>query len=165
MKGSSSAPFDRKILDKDSYFVTVRGSSQATLAYQRFLMINNHLEWAWKDVIHEYLVIHPHYAKSSMELTTVACVTDSDGFRSQDPNKYLKDAEVLKKALEKDPGNSRYLFYLAQSYHNAKEYELAIETYDKRAALKGIWEQEVFWSLLFCRQAEPGAWQVPRCCH
>lgn len=141
-----SASFDKKSLDKDFYFVTVKGSEPTSLAYQRFFMINSHLDWAWKDILHEYLVIPPS-AKSSMELTTVTCITDSDGFRSQDPDKYLKDAEVLKKALEKDPGNSRYLFYLAQSYHNAKQYELAIQTYDKRAAFKGIWEQEVFWSL------------------
>lgn len=141
-----STPLDKKMLDKDIYYVTVKGSTHVSLAYQRFFLVNNRLEWTWKDILHEYLEIPPT-ATTAEELTTVTCITDSDGFRSQDPNKYLKDAEILKKALEKDPNNSRYLFYLAQSYHNAKQFELALETYEKRATFKGLWEQEVFWSL------------------
>ena len=133
-------------LDRDFYYVAVRGSAADFLSYNRFLLINNHLPWDWKDVLHEYLVV-PEEAKAGEVLTQVTCFTDSDGFRAEDPRKYYKDAEVLEKALEKDPTNSRYVFYLAQSYSNAGDYDLALKNYEKRATMVDGWDKEVFWSL------------------
>ena len=67
------------------------------------------------------------------------------GARSKDPNKYLKDAEVLEAALKEEPNNSRYMFYLAQSYLDGQNFPKAIENYEKRIAMGG-WKEEVFWS-------------------
>jgi hypothetical protein len=60
--------------------------------------------------------------------------------------KYSKDAIVLEKALEKDPLNSRYQFYLAQSYFDSQQWEKSFDAYDKRAKMGG-WEEEVYYSL------------------
>ena len=68
-----------------------------------------------------------------------------DGYRAKDPQKYLKDARVLEKALLDEPDNADYVYYLAQSYYNAKEFPLALENFQKRAQMGG-WDQQVFWA-------------------
>jgi hypothetical protein len=70
-----------------------------------------------------------------------------EGARSQDTEKYKKDAQVLEDALKEEPNNSRYVFYLAQSYRDAKMPEKSIEWYTKRAEIGG-WAEEVYISLL-----------------
>lgn len=140
-----SNSFTKFPLEKDFYYVAVQNSSSECVSYERFLLVNNRFNWQWKDILHEYLEI-PSEATTFKTLTSVTCLTDSDGFRSEDPQKYYKDAAVLEAALQQDPLNTRYVFYLAQSYFNAKEYELAIQNYEKRASMKGGWDQEAFWS-------------------
>ena len=58
--------------------------------------------------------------------------------QSQDSKKYHKDAQILEEALRKDPLNTRNIFYLAQSYLNAKEYNLALQNYQKRSVMGGM---------------------------
>jgi hypothetical protein len=45
-------------------------------------------------------------------------VVHTDGARSSDPHKFRRDALVLEQALL-GAENSRYVFYLAQSYRDA----------------------------------------------
>ena len=59
--------------------------------------------------------------------------------------KYEKDIIVLEKALEKDPNNTRYTFYLAQTYRDTGKKELSLKYYQKRVAMGG-WDEEVFWA-------------------
>lgn len=129
-------------LDKDSYYLTIEDCGTK---YYRTQLINNHLNWSWVGVLHEYLTSSE--AQSSALLSDVKYVRYYDGARSKDPQKYLKDAYTLENALKKDPLNNRYVFYLAECYKGAQQYEKAIENYAKRVAMKG-WEEEVFWSLL-----------------
>lgn len=128
-------------LDKDFYHIMTHFNGTH---YARVELINNHLPWKWVGVLHEY--VNCDQAKSSQILEGIRNVVRTDGARSQDPRKYHKDAEVLKAALEKEPNNTRYIFYLAQSYRDAGEPALAIEQYQKRAQMGG-WDEEVFMSL------------------
>ena len=112
--------------------------------YHRVLMINNHFDWQWIGVLHEFL--DSPQAKNNLLFEGVSNRITSDGSRSKDPKKYYKDAEVLLEALKTDPNNSRYVFYLAQSYRDAGEVALALEYYKKRVAMKGF-DQEVFISM------------------
>ncbi len=68
-------------------------------------------------------------------LNGLRLVTPRDGARSQNPNKYRDDAIALEAAIEKEPGNTRYAFYLAQSWRDAKEFEKCIEWYERRIAM------------------------------
>jgi hypothetical protein len=62
--------------------------------------------------------------------------------------------QILTDALEKEPNNERYMFYLAQSYASAGDAPNAITHYQKRASMGG-WPEEVFWSLFqVARQQE-----------
>lgn len=135
--------FNRDALKEDCYMVDV---SDYTNRYKRILLFNNHLPWAWRDVIHERLTVDPP-VETVYCIDGVTCYTKYNGFRSQDPQKFYKDIEVLKRELAKDPSNARYTFYLAQTYFNAKEYNLALETYKRRAELLNGWPSERSWSL------------------
>ncbi len=60
--------------------------------------------------------------------------------------KYSKDAELLEVELAKDPTNSRYQFYLAQSYFDSQQWDKAEAAYLRRVELGG-WEEECYYSL------------------
>lgn len=115
------------------------------LQYDRPLLIKNSLPWKWEGVLHEYLDCPQRF--SSDRLPNMQKIASPDGVRSQDPLKYQKDAQMLEKALNDDPTNSRYVFYLAQSYKDFGDYLSALKNYERRVAMGG-WDQEVFYSKL-----------------
>lgn len=128
-------------LDKDFYFIMTEFSGTK---YGRVQLINNHLNWKWIGVLHE--AVDCPQARTNDTIAGVKNIVSCDGARSKDPQKYQKDAALLEQALLKEPKNSRYRFYLAQSYLDGGEYEKAIENYEKRIAMGG-WSEEVFWSM------------------
>lgn len=133
--------FKLPVLDKDYYYVTISHSGSR---YSRILLANNHLDWKWKGILHEVLCPLSTYTYATLEKVTN--IYTSDGVRSRDPQKYQKDAQILEAALKEDPNNVRYIFYLAQSYYNACNYEEALKYYEKRVEMGG-WDQEVFYAM------------------
>ncbi|NGX37564.1 MAG: SPBc2 prophage-derived glycosyltransferase SunS [Chlamydiae bacterium] len=132
--------FVRPYLEKDFYYININHGGSL---YKRTHLIKNAYDWKWVGVVHEY--IGSPMATTSGTLEGVVNIYRSEGARSSDPEKYKKDARALEKALVTEPENSRNVFYLAQSYRDAGEKELALENYQKRAEMGG-WDQEVFWS-------------------
>lgn len=137
-------PKDYKMpnLDKDFYHVT---TEYGGMDYARVLLIRNDLNWRWVGVLHEAITCPQ--AKTSAVLPGIKNIVKTDGARSTDPQKFQKDAKLLENALKEDPTNTRYTFYLAQSYRDAGDYEKSIEYYKKRIEMGG-WDQEMFWSML-----------------
>jgi len=119
----------------------------ADTLYYRQLIFKNHKGFFYKGVLHEYLACQEPY---SIEKTSgIKVVVNTDGHRSEDENKYEKDAILLEKALAEENDSemiSRYTFYLAQSYRDSGNPEKAIEYYEKRVKL-GFFSQEIFESL------------------
>ena len=120
--------------------------------YNRPLLFNNRLKWEFRGVLHEFLsnidpiksdqVFHGNY-----HINSGRC-----GARNKDPDKYLKDAIVLKNAFEeeilkKDGLSGRYAFYCAQSYKDCNHIDDAIEWYLKCLELN-VWVQEKYHSCL-----------------
>lgn len=131
-------------LSKDFYFAVVK---ESTTSYQRILLIKTALDWKWEGVVHEGI-----FSEKAATCETIQGLVNVSntfaGARSKDPKKYLRDAELLERELEKDPHHARNLFYLAQSYFNAGEYSLALKTYQKRADCgPGADPEEQFFSL------------------
>jgi hypothetical protein len=74
-----------------------------------------------------------------------------DGGRSQGlstAEKYARDARVLADALRLEPDNTRYQYYLARSYRDSDQDELAEAAYRRRAQMPGGFAEEVSDSLL-----------------
>ncbi len=137
-----SPDFKLPVLHKDTYNSVILDAGSK---YDRTLLIKDGLDWQWHGVLHEY--ISASQAKNAARLEGVTKISNREGSRSNDPQKYLKDAKVLEEALKEDPNNSRYVFYLAQSYRDAQDFPSALKNYEKRISMGG-WDQEVFYAKL-----------------
>jgi glycosyltransferase involved in cell wall biosynthesis len=123
-------------LDKDLYNIWTR---KGNTDYQRLQLVSDKFEWYYKGVCHEYLTyIEKEGNKPSTQgiLEKIRNIPYPDGFRSSDPNKYKRDALIFEQAILDEPTNSRYIYYLAQSYRDCKEYDNAIKYYIKRVELE-----------------------------
>ena len=131
-------------LSADVYHVQIRLGS---VTYHRPQICSNHLHFRYRGVLHEFLEIPAHHSQG--EARGLAIIIHQDGARSQSKDKYRRDASLLEHALtaEHDPFlQSRYTFYLAQSYRDAGDLEKALTFYLQRAQ-QGFWDQEIFVSL------------------
>ena len=137
-----SPEFAMPHLDQDYYYIKMQSGG---MEYHKVHLVNNRKAWSWQGVLHEVIV--PPVDRTSALLDQVVTIYTLDGVRSRNPNKYSEDAQVLEKALAKEPTNSRYRFYLAQSYFNDHNDAKALENYEKRIEMGG-WPEEVFYSMV-----------------
>ena len=128
----------RHELTADAYLIRFTGS----LDYAVARLVNDRHDWRYLGVTHEY--VHSDTAASRAELPVVTMTDHADG--SSRVIKYQRDIELLIKALETEPENARYWFYLAQSYRDIGFGKQAMDCYAKRASMGG-WEEEVWYSL------------------
>ena len=120
--------------------------------YIRPLLFNNRKRWCFKGVLHEYLSSIDEVSGDKTITGDYHIESGRTGDRSKNPNKYIDDANILKKAhydeFEKDYNLScRYAFYCAQSYKDSGPTYIddAIEWYKKCLGLN-MWLQEKFHS-------------------
>lgn len=117
--------------------------------YLRPLLVNNRIKWKYIGVLHEYL---------SSEFVKTYSILNGDYFihsgktgdRNKDPDKYQKDAIIIKNAFEKEEDyglKTRYAFYCAQSYRDAGNIEETLQWYLKCVEMNG-WAQEKFFSCI-----------------
>jgi glycosyltransferase involved in cell wall biosynthesis len=59
--------------------------------------------------------------------------------------KFERDIRLLTETLADEPDNTRAMFYLAQSYRDSGQAQLALETYQRRVAMGG-WAEEVWYA-------------------
>ena len=130
----------KKSLTKDAYYV-IQGSP--SFHNQNLRIIRNDPTYQYWGVTHEYIEL-PDEAKLDKINSNILFINDIGDGGSKE-NKYHRDIELLKKGLMMTPNNPRYLFYLANSYRDTRQYELAIETYKKRIEVGG-WIQETWHS-------------------
>lgn len=94
--------------------------------------------WVYRGVLHEGPYA-PETKACGCEapvtggvLEGLQLTTPRDGARSKNPNKYRDDARALEAEIDKDPSNSRYVFYAGQSWRDAKDFDKAIAWYERR---------------------------------
>jgi len=134
--------FQMPVLSKDYYYINV---DCFKTEYKKIFMVNTDHEWRWQGVLHE--VLTPKANMTFATLSNVQNIYTTEGCRSQNPLKFADDIKILEAELKKDPCNSRYVFYLAQSYCSNQDFEKALKTYKKRVSMGG-WKEEVYYSLL-----------------
>jgi tetratricopeptide (TPR) repeat protein len=105
------------------------------------------LDWRWEGVMHEVLV--SAQAAPVPRLPGWQVATFADGARSQVPAsvKYGNDAEILRRALEREPDHARNAFYYAQSLRDAGRPAESLRAYQRRVELGG-WDEEVYYAKL-----------------
>jgi glycosyltransferase involved in cell wall biosynthesis len=140
------------LLDADMLFVpgTLKTQSLGELGYTMIQMAggleypNTRLvrmdhEWVCKGVTHEY------WDGPCTMLPKSVCYIDDRNDGGCKADKFPRDLALLEKALQTDPDNVRYLFYVAQTHHSMGNLEKAIEAYKRRIAAGG-WYEEVWYS-------------------
>ena len=135
--------------NKEMYNLKFGGDN---VSYVRPLLIDNTLQWRFNGVLHEFLTCVTKSVQGTLLDGDYFVESGRKGSRSMDPEKYKKDAEILKKAyytdLEKpDKGlSNRYAFYCAQSYKDCGMVKDAIEWYKLVADKINTWVQEKYYS-------------------
>jgi len=102
----------------------------------RFLQLSK--SWRCTGVTHEYW---DGYATN----TTRAFYIEDVGDGGCKGDKFQRDERLLSKGLLEEPGNVRYMFYLAQTLQNLKRLPEAIALYRQRVRAGG-WFQEIWYS-------------------
>jgi glycosyltransferase involved in cell wall biosynthesis len=141
------------ILDADEYLETDAGfrwphltydaydflMDSGGVTYDRIQLVRSALPWRFEGVLHEFITCDRN--RSQARMPGVKTIRLLEGARSRDPLTYHNDALILEDALLQEPGNARYMFYLAQSYRDAHEPELALDRYRQRAGMGGFAEE------------------------
>jgi glycosyltransferase involved in cell wall biosynthesis len=113
---------------------------QNQLSYYNTRLVRRDVEARYVGMTHEYLsVAGPVSRLDALWFYDHAC-------GSNRAEKFERDVRLLTRELERDPGNARAMFYLAQTYRGQGEHRQAIEWYRRRAAAGG-WDEEVWYSL------------------
>jgi glycosyltransferase involved in cell wall biosynthesis len=122
-----------------------------TFQWCRPLLINNRKRFVFRAVLHEYLEAIEPVGPAVLVEGSYIVLTGTSGSRSKDPEKYLKDALMLKDAYETESNiglKARYAFYCAQGYKDYGQTENAIEWYKKVVDSNDNWAQERYYSCL-----------------
>lgn len=125
-------------LDADAYYITHRYTG---VEYGIAVLLADRIAWRYEGVLHEYVTAD--VAHRIVPLTGPWIDVFHEGARSRDPQTYARDAAVLEAALAREPGNTRYAFYLAQSLKDAGELSRALAAFRARATMGG-WDEEAW---------------------
>jgi glycosyltransferase involved in cell wall biosynthesis len=132
--------FSKEKLVLDGYYV---GQYNSSIVYSNMRIIRLGKGVKCLCPTHEYYDFPP--GLNTANLTSIKIEDIGDG--GCKTNKFTRDIELLNAAIEKEPDNPRYHFYLAQSYKDLGQKDMAIKHYKRRVEIGG-WIEEVFMSLL-----------------
>ncbi|MUL50127.1 glycosyltransferase [Mycobacterium sp. CBMA293] len=135
-------------LDLD-YYDVLHANGVAENVFWRRSLLRDSCDWRYVGVLHEYPACDVE--RPGGRLDGPCIVGYFDGGRSQvtQHEKYSNDARVLERALQDEPDNDRYVFYLAQSHRDAGHFEQALAAYEHRITMGG-WDEEVWYSMYQC---------------
>jgi hypothetical protein len=109
------------------------------LEYYNTRLVKLGYPWTCRGVTHEY------WDGADCEPLDTIYINDiGDGGCKSD--KFVRDERLLKKGLEDEPKNERYMFYLAQTLKDLKRLPEAIEMYKRRIDAGG-WYEEIWYSM------------------
>lgn len=124
-------------LSGDGYHIHHTGNLDFTLPR----LITSKNDWRFIGVTHEY--IDCPQSKNFVDQRELTITHHADGGCRSD--KFTRDIELLEQGIEDEPLNSRYYFYLAQSYKDIGDWSKAVDMYLKRASMGG-WNEEIYYS-------------------
>ncbi|WP_278313671.1 tetratricopeptide repeat-containing glycosyltransferase [Lolliginicoccus levis] len=126
-------------LRADSFMVQHAGE----LLYRNRRLVRGDIDWRYVGATHEYITADRAVSSANLDAWVVEHFADG-GSRA---DKFERDARLLQQDIDRDPGNARAVFYLAQTMRDMGNTQRAIELYSRRASMGG-WAEEVCYSLL-----------------
>lgn len=140
--------FKENLLKFDGANVNVSYGNQK---YHRQQFYNANIDWHWVGPVHEVLVCSKEKPMNpTIEGLEVLVRADGNSWSTSIQEKYEGHAKILEEHVTKNPTDSRWIFYLAQSYRDAggeENLRKSLHWYEKRSQMtSGYWE-EVYYSL------------------
>jgi len=134
-------------MDAEGYSLRI---GREDFSWWRSQIFKTGIDWRYVGVLHEFAecksnpnaVVH-RILDETYNVSARTLGARNVGVTTQE--KYTRDAENLIEALKDEPENSRYQFYLAQSYFDSQQFENSREAYQKRTQMGG-WEEEIYYS-------------------
>lgn len=135
--------FTKEQLKCDGYMLT---QTEQGSSYRNMRIVNNSFLWKSVGVTHEYTTPAEKDKQVKVENLDTLWIDDrSDGGSKDD--KLDRDASLLIQGLKDEPDNSRYMFYLANTYFTMNQLLDAIYWYEQRLAdKKNKFEEEAWYA-------------------
>lgn len=130
----------RDRLKAPAYMLSQR-SAAGSFQYHNVRLLRRNATARYRGVTHEYVDLDTSERPS---MDTAWFIDHAAG--SSRTIKYERDIALLLEGLKAEPTNSRYIFYLAQSYRDSGQASAALERYQRRAGMGG-WAEEVWYSM------------------
>jgi glycosyltransferase involved in cell wall biosynthesis len=124
-------------LTADAYFLRYEGD----LDYCVPLLVSGQVNWRYEGATHEHIAGDKPF--NAIKLPQLSLTHFCDGGMRKE--KYQRDIDLLEKEVAAKPGNSRAVFYLAQSYRDIGSLARAMELYERRTTMSG-WDEEVWYA-------------------
>ena len=134
-------------MDADAYSLRI---GREDFTWWRTQIFKTGIDWRYIGVLHEFAECkgktQPQSDRLMGEYRISARTLGARNVGIDTVEKYTKDANELEEAMKEEPDNSRYQFYLAQSYFDSQQFEKSLDAYYKRSTMGG-WEEEAYYSL------------------
>jgi len=144
--------FSKNDLKLDYYLVK---QYNEYISYYNIRLARADLKLSYKSVTHEYLDIQLDNPTNSKLLTIQINDIGDGGCKTLQgacsTDKFQRDIKLLLQGIKDEPDNSRYYFYLAQSYKDSGDTSNAIKYYTQRVKMGG-WIEEIGYSYLMLGQ-------------
>ena len=151
-------------LSADAYLINECDSSHegrcSGFKYRNKKIISSKKDWHYVGSTHEVIELKNSEADTSANLDEVWLHNRYDGGSKSD--KFERDARLLSKEIKEKPGDTRTMFYLAETYlnlfyrneDNLEYLDNAIHWYEERSKQTDSWEQETYYSLFKLARAK-----------
>ena len=118
----------------------------ASFTYWRPQLFRDGVRVRYEGVVHETAVWEPGCVVGRLE-GDYYVESRRLGARSQDPQTYARDRDLLLAEVELNPDDARSVFYLAQSYFDLDDFVNARKWYERRVEMGGS-DEEVYYSMV-----------------
>lgn len=138
----------------DAYYVLTKHQRDAenVTSFYNLRLVRLRAGCRFRGVVHEYLVANN--TSKLGELDTIVITQDRRIGAEKSRKRWVTDRVLLEREHEREPTDTRTLYYLAQTYDCLGETELALKTYAKRAVAVGGFDEERWQSMLRCGELE-----------
>ena len=127
-------------LHEPQYLIRYDSNSE----YYNIKLVSANYLWKYEGVTHEYIyndILEKSNSRSKI-FNGFYIKEYTDGSNRTLEKKFKRDIELLEKGIKEEPNNSRYYFYLANSYKDINDYDKALYYYKKRMNMDGYNEEK-----------------------
>jgi len=136
--------FNKSVLDpKFDSFTLLQGNE--AFSYQNTRIVRNNGTFKYTGVTHEYISA-PKNNNANVDKSILFINDIGDGGAKQ--HKFERDIQLLTQGIKDEPDNTRYHFYLANSYRDSNKHVEAIVYYKKLLEFDTAWHQEKYLACL-----------------